>query len=49
MLVLHRLRSQLVKMRTMRINELRGFLSEFGEVMGTRRAAFEYVNIKKTF
>jgi len=39
MLVLHRLRQQVVKMRTMQSNALRGFLSEFGEVMGKSRAA----------
>jgi len=38
-LVLHRLRQQAVKMRTMQSNALRGFLGEFGEVMGRNRVA----------
>lgn len=37
-LALHRMRSQLVKMRTMQINELRGLLTEYGEVFGRGRA-----------
>jgi transposase len=37
MLSLHRMRSQLVKFRTMQINGLRGLLAEYGEVMGQRR------------
>jgi len=32
-LALHRMREQLVKMRTMQINNLRGLISEYGEVM----------------
>jgi transposase len=40
-LALHRLRQQLVKFRTMRINCIRGLLGEFGEVMPQRRAAFD--------
>lgn len=41
MLALHRVREQLVKFRTMQINCLRGLLTEYGEVMGTGRAAFD--------
>jgi transposase len=37
-LALHRMRQQLVKMRTMQINELRGLLTEYGEVFGRGRA-----------
>ena len=36
-LALHRMRSQLVKFRTMQINGLRGLMSEYGEVMGVGR------------
>lgn len=32
-ITLHRMRENLKKMRTMQVNELRGFLTEFGEVM----------------
>ena len=38
-LSLHRMRDQLVKVRTMQINSLRGLLAEFGEVMPKGRAA----------
>ena len=38
-LVLHRVREQLVKIRTMQVNALRGLLTEFGEVMGKGRAS----------
>lgn len=41
MLALHRLREQLVKFRTMRINGLRGLLTEYGEVMPKGRAALD--------
>lgn len=37
-LALHRMRQQLVKVRTMQINELRGLLTEYGEVFGLGRA-----------
>lgn len=37
-LALHRMRQQLVKVRTMQINELRGLLTEYGEVFGKGRA-----------
>lgn len=37
-LALHRMRAQLVKIRTMQINELRGLLTEYGEVFGRGRA-----------
>lgn len=37
-LALHRMRQQLVKIRTMQINELRGLLAEYGEVFGRGRA-----------
>lgn len=37
-LALHRMRQQLVKVRTMQINELRGLLTEYGEVFGQGRA-----------
>jgi len=37
-LALHRMREQLVTMRTMQINALRGLLSEYGEVMAIKRA-----------
>jgi transposase len=40
---LHRMRQQLVKFRTMRINSLRGLLTEYGEVMGKGRAALDMV------
>lgn len=38
-LALHRMRQQLIKFRTMQSNELRGLLTEFGEVMAVGRAA----------
>jgi transposase len=38
---LHRMREQLVKFRTMQINNLRGLLTEYGEVMGKGRAALD--------
>ncbi|AME28320.1 transposase (plasmid) [Burkholderia sp. PAMC 26561] len=38
-LALHRMRQQLIKFRTMQINSLRGLLTEYGEVIGTGRAA----------
>lgn len=38
---LHRMRQQLVKFRTMRVNSLRGLLTEYGEVMGKGRAALD--------
>lgn len=37
MLALHRMRQQLVKFRTMQINNLRGLLTEYGEVMSKGR------------
>ena len=37
-LALHRMRQQLVKVRTMQINELRGLLTEYGEVFALGRA-----------
>ena len=40
-LALHRMRRQLAKFRTMQINSLRGLLTEYGEVMGTGRAALD--------
>jgi transposase len=40
-LALHRMRQQLVKFRTMQINNLRGLLTEYGEVMGQGRAALD--------
>ena len=40
-LALHRIRQQRVKVRTMQINHLRGLLTEYGEVMGTGRAALD--------
>lgn len=40
-LAMHRMRQQLVKMRTMQINALRGLLTEYGEVMGKSRAALD--------
>jgi len=39
MLALHRTRERLVAFRTMRINGLRGLLTDYGEVMGKGRAA----------
>jgi transposase len=39
-LAMHRVRQQLVKMRTAQRNELRGLLAEYGEVFGLGRAAF---------
>lgn len=41
MLSLHRMRSQLVKFRTMQINSLRGLLTEYGEVMPVGRASLD--------
>jgi transposase len=38
-LALHRMRQQQVKMRTMQINELRGLLTEYGEVFAQGRAS----------
>ena len=38
MLALHRMRSQLIKIRTMQTNALRGLLAEYGEVAGQGRA-----------
>lgn len=40
MLAMHRIRQQLVKIRTAQRNELRGLLAEYGEVFGLGRAAF---------
>jgi len=40
-LAMHRIRQQLVKVRTAQINELRGLLGEYGEVFGTGRKAFD--------
>ncbi|GAC1537155.1 MAG: IS110-like element ISPa11 family transposase [Ramlibacter sp.] len=40
-LALHRMRQQLVKMRTMQINNLRGLLTEYGEVMPKSRTGLE--------
>jgi hypothetical protein len=39
MLSMHRMRSQLIKFRTMQVNQLRGFLYEFGVTFRTGRAA----------
>lgn len=39
MLALHRIRSQLMKIRQMQTNELRGLLAEYGEVVGKGRAS----------
>ncbi|MGJ7512682.1 IS110 family transposase [Variovorax sp. GT1P44] len=38
-LALHRMRQQLVKVRTMQINELRGLLTEYGEIFAKGRTA----------
>lgn len=38
-LSLHRMRQQLVKFRTAQVNNLRGLLTEYGEVMGAGRAS----------
>ena len=40
-LAMHRIRQQLVKVRTAQINELRGLLGEYGEVFGPGRKAFD--------
>ncbi|MDR5806540.1 IS110 family transposase [Caballeronia sp. LZ001] len=40
-LAMHRMQEQLVKMRTMQINALRGLMTEYGEVMGRSRAVLE--------
>ena len=40
-LAMHRIRQQLVKMRTAQINALRGLLTEYGEVFGQGRKAFD--------
>lgn len=40
-LAMHRIRQQLVKMRTAQINALRGLLTEYGEVFGQGRRAFD--------
>lgn len=39
-LALHRIRQQLIKARTAQRNELRGLLTEYGEVLGLGKAAF---------
>lgn len=39
-LAMHRVRQQLVKIRTAQRNELRGLLAEYGEVFGLGKAAF---------
>lgn len=39
-LAMHRMRQQLVKIRTAQRNELRGLLTEYGEVFGLGKAAF---------
>lgn len=41
MLALHRMRSQLMKFRTMQTNGLRGLLAEYGEVTGRGRASLD--------
>ncbi|MEX3693303.1 IS110 family transposase [Paraburkholderia sp. BR14263] len=41
MLALHRMRQQLVKFRTMQVNNLRGLLTECGEVMSKGRAKLD--------
>lgn len=40
-LAMHRIRQQLVKMRTAQINALRGLLAEYGEVFGVGRKALD--------
>lgn len=40
-LAMHRIRQQVVKMRTAQMNALRGLLAEYGEVFGTGRKAFD--------
>jgi transposase len=40
-LAMHRIRQQLVKMRTAQMNELRGLLGEYGEVFGQGRKALD--------
>jgi transposase len=40
-LAMHRIRKQLVKVRTAQMNELRGLLGEYGEVFGRGRKAFD--------
>ncbi|QYG02773.1 IS110 family transposase [Massilia sp. NP310] len=40
-LAMHRIRQQLVKMRTAQMNALRGLLAEYGEVFGTGRKSFD--------
>lgn len=40
-LAMHRIRQQLVKVRTAQMNALRGLLGEYGEVFGTGRKAFD--------
>jgi transposase len=40
-LAMHRIRQQLVKVRTAQVNELRGLLGEYGEVFGLGRKAFD--------
>jgi transposase len=41
MLALHRMRQQLIKFRTMQINNLRGLLTEYGEVMSKSRSKLD--------
>ncbi|CAD6563255.1 IS110 family transposase ISBfun2 [Paraburkholderia sabiae] len=41
MLALHWMRRQLIKFRTMQINNLRGLLTEYGEVIGKSRVALD--------
>lgn len=40
-LAMHRMREQLIKMRTMQINNLRGLISEYGEVMPRGRRTLD--------
>ena len=41
MLALHRMRQQLIKFRTMQINNLRGLLMEYGEIMSKGRSKLD--------
>ena len=41
MLALHRMRQQIIKFRTMQINNLRGLLTEYGEVMNKGRVKLD--------
>lgn len=48
MLALHLMRQQLIKFRTMQVNNLWGLLTEYGEIMGKSRAALDKCYSQRT-